>query len=124
MADDTTLTYSPAIEAALRRLHVVTLRGGDDHSQTEYVDDYYAARDALIAAVRAEHRETERQARYLASYAASVNWQPGDNTREWLLGLRDLIEHVEALTDPNPGEMSSDLDLSHLEEPDEQEDGA
>jgi len=61
--------------------------------------------------------ELERQARHLATYAASVNWTPGDNTREWLLGLRDLIEHVQALTEPNPGEMGSDLDLSHLDGP-------
>lgn len=58
--------------------------------------------------------ELERQARYLATYAASVNWEPGDNTREWLLGLRDLIEHVQALTRPNPGEMGSDLNLDEL----------
>jgi len=59
--------------------------------------------------------ELERQARHLATYAASINWHPGDNTREWLLGLRDLIEHVEALTEPNPGEMESGLDLSYLD---------
>ena len=59
--------------------------------------------------------EIEKQARHLSSYAASINWQPGDNTREWLLGLRDLIEHVQALTEPLPGEMTSDLDLEYLE---------
>lgn len=60
--------------------------------------------------------ELERQARHLATYAASVNWTPGDNTREWLLGLRDLIEHVQALTRPNANEMHSDLDLSYLDD--------
>jgi hypothetical protein len=62
--------------------------------------------------------ELEREARHLATYAASINWQPGDNTREWLLGLRDLIEHVQALTEPLEGEMCSDLDLSHLDDDD------
>lgn len=60
--------------------------------------------------------ELEVQARHLATYAASVNWEPGDNTREWLLGLRDLIEHVQALTRPNGNEMESDLDLDHLDD--------
>jgi hypothetical protein len=60
--------------------------------------------------------ELEREARHLATYAASINWQPGDNTREWLLGLRDLIEHVQALTRPNPREMHSDLDLGYLDD--------
>ena len=80
--------------------------------------------DADLRGDDRDRSELEVQARHLATYAASVNWQPGDNTREWLLGLRDLIEHVQALTRPNPGEMGSDLNLDELLRAEEEDDGS
>lgn len=61
----------------------------------------------------------EKHARRLATYAASINWQPGDNTRDWLRGLRDRIADVQAITAGQPGEMPSDLSLEHLDAEDD-----
>lgn len=41
-------------------------------------------------------------ARDLSTWAASINWDGGQNTLEWLDGLRDRINRVQELTGREP----------------------
>lgn len=81
MCDDDFITYGSV-------LHTEVFCG----TKSEWISrvkDVTTERDALRARAEAGYQ--------LSTWAATINWKPGDNQPEWLDGLRERIEKVQAL---------------------------